>query len=221
MTKDEQMLILMKVLDKKEYLTAKMKTMLYDVGVRYWGKTDYLYRIYKAFIQQKPDYTEHNEFISYETRENGLYLICDDEEMPITKKKLKDILISYIDICEKILPLGTLVELKKDKMKEIAPIEAENLRVIITHRFLDYTDTTYFHYAGVPYPTGMLGSQNVLHFSSALIEEVIQEGYTDELEEGFVYLMKEEFLVDQNMHSVGFSTEDEKRLLKERMESNE
>ncbi|RDU24555.1 DUF4176 domain-containing protein [Anaerosacchariphilus polymeriproducens] len=221
MTKEQQMTLLIQVLDKKEYLPGKMKTGLYHVGNRYWGKTDYLYRMYKALLQQKPEFRENNEFISYETREDGLYFICEEEELPITRRKLKNLLISYIDVCEKILPLGTLVELKSEFMKEAAPQGSDNLKIIITHRFLDYTDSTYFHYAGVPYPTGMLGSQNVIHLSSALIQSVIQEGFADEMEETYVHLMKEEFLVDRDMHSVGFATEEEKNELRERMESNE
>jgi len=116
------------------------------------------------------------------------------------------------EICRKtMLPLGSVVDLKKSAYAKTPRInEIDELRMVIAYRFLGREeDSHYFPYAGVVYPTGMLGQKEVLYFTRPLIENVVREGYHDEKEDAYVYLMKQELVVEKGKNSFGYAKPEE------------
>ena len=116
-----------------------------------------------------------------------------------------------LDLLEDTLPLGSVVDLKKSAYKNVPEAsEVEHIRMVITYRFLGKEeDSHYFPYAGVVYPTGMLGRKEVLYFTRPLVEKVVREGYRDEQEDAYVYLMKKELVIEKGKNSFGYATKEE------------
>lgn len=79
-----------------------------------------------------------------------------------------------------ILPLGTVVKLKKE-------INSENeSKFIIVGRFMiDQTTNEMAEYMGYVFPYGYQGQEAIVFFNSEHIEEVIFEGYLNEEEREF------------------------------------
>jgi hypothetical protein len=126
------------------------------------------------------------------------------------KEEILCYLAILIDVMDDILPLGSVVDLKKEHLKKMKNIEKiENVRIVITHRFLLHSKNRfYFPYAGVIYPLGSMGEERTLHFTSSFIERVVHRGYSDEQEKAFVLMMKQDLLCRQKMQSFGFAPKD-------------
>lgn len=124
------------------------------------------------------------------------------------------------NIFEEILPLGSVVDLKKEilerQLKEISKVE--KVRIVITNRFLNYTSHGYFTYAGVVYPIGMLHANEVIHFAPSMIQEVVSKGYADDMERAYTLFMKRELIVNQKIRSYEFASEAESKELLKYME---
>ena len=136
----------------------------------------------------------------------------------VKKDGLQKVLAHVIDIMEPIHPLGTVVTLQKQYLEKIFNTsKIEEVRVVIVQRFITIEDT-YFTYAGVVYPVGNLGHKEYINFTSDLIESVIQTGYTDIQEETFVFMVKKELLIDGQLVSIGYATEEQRNVVQERME---
>ena len=80
---------------------------------------------------------------------------------------------------------------------------------------------SYFQYAGAIYPVGLVGDGRTIHFSTALIDKVLKEGYSDEQEEAYIYVVKEELLIDKNMNSFGFAPKEDLEEYKRRAMKND
>ena len=103
------------------------------------------------------------------------------------------------------------MQVNKKYFKGILPVdELEELRVIITYRFVPLTNSCYIPYVGALYPVGNMGIlKNDIHFTPRAIEKVVQLGYHDEKELAFLFEIKNKFLIQNGKHSSGFATKDE------------
>lgn len=205
--------ILVKWLAKLSFLGKEQKRLLFEVGCIYRNNIEFLYQIYGAIATDQKQLKDEVHNITYKCEGDDHVLVYRGEDLVFTEEQLKTILIGIIDIMEEILPLGSVVDLKKDFLKDIlANIDkVEQVRVVIIDRFLHRKDEkSYFTYAGVLYPIGILKQQEHLNFTSALIEQVVQKGYSDKQEEAYVFLMKNELILENGMHSIGFLTDAER-----------
>ena len=213
--------LLMQWLDKKDFLSGKDKSTLFEIGCNCLSNVDTLYNLNKAVIKRQDTLTEEDGELILKAEEGRNTLIYGDKKIEFTELQLREILAGMIDILEKILPLGTVVDLKKKYLqKHISVDSIQNIRLVITHRFLyREEDTVYFPYAGVVYPLGMLVDNKVIHFTPSLIEKVVHTGYSDGQDEAYIYMMKQELILEKGMHSYGFSTEEEQSVLQNRLEA--
>ena len=137
-----------------------------------------------------------NETISFE---------CKEEEF-------KNIVSGVVDIMMELLPLGTVIDLKKEHFSEYFPVdEIDNLRFVIESRY-SYVDKSnlFFPYGGIVYPVGRMVEQSVMYFTPPLIERVVYKGYTDEVEEAYEIEMKKELVIEKRKKSIAFGSEKEK-----------
>ena len=198
-------------LEKDDELKDTEKRTLTEVAVCYKEDISFLMKVYEAFVENDRFVQDEENDVRYE-REKDLYILSlEGQEVCLRKEKFRKILISMLDILEDTLPLGTVVDLKKDIYKSVPEMEkVDNIRMVITHRFLKRAGSTYYYpYAGVVYPTGMLGYQEIFHFTRPVVDKIVQQGYRDEQEEVFSYLMKKELIVDEGGNTVGFATKEE------------
>jgi hypothetical protein len=212
--------LLIQWLDKNDFLTEKDKNILFELGCKCLGNTAPLYILNKAVIERQEILTDENDGLMLKAEDGTNTLIYGDKVVEFTEKQLRRTLSGMIDILEEIQPLGTVADLKKEYMQNHIPVnEIENIRVVITDRFLyREDDTAYFPYAGVVYPVGMFDN-NKIHFTPAMIEKVVYKGFSDRQDETYIYLMKQELILEKSMHSYGFSTEEERDILKKRIET--
>ena len=202
-------------LGNKEYLSVFDVPKLDAFGEETYHNTALLYEIYeKLMSEDEMSGGMQSGEAKYGIRGNDdgtRTLSIDGREINLPFDEMKELIQGLSDIGEDTLPLGSTVELDKDFMSRNIPAVASvpSIRVIITHRFLSYTDKVYYPYAGVLYPIGMLGRTEVLHFSAPMIKEVIHRGYSDEAEDEYVYMMKKELILERDMHSAGFATREE------------
>ena len=66
----------------------------------------------------------------------------------------------------------------------------------------------FYPYGAVIYPIG-LAEGKVISFTPALIERVVYTGYSDEVDEEFIFQMKQLLIIQQRRKSVGFATKQE------------
>lgn len=196
--------ILIKWLAKLSFLGKEQKRLLFEVGCIYRSNIQFLYKIYGAIATNQKQLKDEEHNITYKCEGDNHVLVYQGEALVFKEEQLKTILVRIIDIMEEILPLGSVVDLKKDFLKDILANtdKVEQVRVVIINRFLHQKgDASYFTYAGVLYPIGALMQQEQLHFTSALIENVVHKGYSDKQEEAYVFLMKNELILENGMHS--------------------
>lgn len=163
--------------------------------------TEKLYEIYKKVLTcNREAYTE--------------------QEITMSKEQWKYLISGAIELLQRILPLGSVVDLKKEKLQEKLPKleKVEHIRIVITQRFLSYTKTGYFTYAGVVYPVGNIQGKQIIHFNPLMIEKMVQKGYEDEQDAAYVYLMKKEYVLQNGMRNYEFASEEESHQLISQME---
>lgn len=199
------------MLTNRNRLTEQERNILYQEGLKYEQNVSFLYALNECLVEEGRFLEDEENGTVYERERDKHFLISDKQEIEFSYREIKDLVASMIDIFEDILPLGSVVALKKDYMNQVPQIqEVEEVRIVITHRYLFQEDSRYyFPYAGVVYPTGMLGRKEVLNFTSALIEKVVHRGFSDEQEEGYHYLMKRELILERSMHSFAFADKKE------------
>lgn len=181
-----------------------------DFGEYYLEDSRFLYEILGALKSEYIVLQDQKNDIRFKKEENTCELSVDNEQIKLNITDMKKLMISLITIMEDILPLGSIVDLKKEYFSnETLRNKVENIRMVITHRFLSKEGTNvYFPYAGVVYPTGMLGREEVLYFTPTLIETVVHKGYEDIQEIVYVSQMKREYIIENKMISCGFANKE-------------
>ena len=190
-----------------ERLTEQERNVLHLAGLKYEGNVSFLYTLNECLVEGCKFIEDEEHDIQYERDRENHFLISDRQEIQFTYQEIRELVASMIDIFEEVFPLGSLVVLKKEHMDKVPNIrEVEEVRIVVTHRYLFQENSRYyFPYAGVVYPTGMLGRKEVLNFTSALVEKVLHKGYRDEQEDAYHYLMKHELIIERGMHSFAFA----------------
>lgn len=171
------------------------------------------YMIYQSIMKDEHYLFDESTGITYRKREGEYQLIWHKQLFKFGREEIRSLIISLIQIFEEVLPLGSIVDLKKSYLENMIPLDGVGkIRLVILHRFVNESPEGMFYpYSGTIYPTGIPGSSRQINFSPALIERVVYKGFHDEQEDAYVYLMKKEFLIDRQLKSVGFADEDERK----------
>lgn len=197
-------------MDNTELIQDKYKETMAKIATTYMSDTSFLFRVYQGFRENERFIEDEATGIRYERDGSDYILSSEGRECIFDRDSFHRIMAAYLDLLEDTLPLGTVVDLRKDIFKHVKELdEVKTLRFVITHRFLGRKeDKCYFPYAGVVYPTGMLGQNEVYHFTRPMVDRVVHMGYRDEMEDAFVYLMKNEFVAEKGKMTYGYATDD-------------
>jgi len=209
-------------MEQMDYIPERWYDTLGMIAGIYVNDTSFLFKVYEAFIARDRFVEDMKNDVYYE-RDGGDHILSyKGEKCMFEEAEFKRVLVSMLDLLEDTLPLGTVVDLKKsvyEGVEELAKVE--NIRIVVTYRFLNSGDDNYyFPYAGVIYPTGMLGAEEVMYFTRSLVENVIQRGFRDQDEETYVSLMKKELVIEKGKNSFGFATAEEIELLSQQMKGD-
>lgn len=182
-----------------------------------------LYRMYESlWTEGKQIFTVDGQ-LAFTVTPERIWVTDGHEDVECAAEEWKHIIGRGIAFLEELLPLGSVVELKKEYMEDHMPVlkKAGKVRIVITERYLSYTGNSYFPYAGVPYPTGTFASSRRLVFSPALVDKVLLTGFTDEQEQAYQYLMKQEYLLEKEMDMCGFEPAEERERMQKMMEEED
>ena len=169
------------------------------------------YQMNKMIVLGEGQVLDNDLGINFICKNGNCMLKTNLGELCLSNNDFRKVIAGIVDIYEDIYPLGTVVDLNKKYFKGILPVdEVEELRIIITYRFVPLTESSYIPYVGALYPVGNMGIlKNDLHFTPRAIEKVVQIGYQDEKELAFLFEIKNKFLIQNGKHSSGFATKDE------------
>lgn len=132
------------------------------------------------------------------------------------KLPMKDFMLwlSYTDLLlAPVLPLGSLVELDRDLLPQGLISAMEDAKVpfmatIMGRRIISGPDDKeYIDYLASIYPYGMRLDVEPLFIPSYLISRVVQEGYSDVLDQNYVDKQYRRDYFQHNIFSITYSTE--------------
>ncbi|MCL2492559.1 MAG: DUF4176 domain-containing protein [Clostridiales bacterium] len=156
--------------------------------------------------------------LSAEKYGEDVFFDFGDKGLQLGKEDFFLFLSLVSDIFLPILPLGSVVGLKKDALKKMGLPDDYSPDLVIVDRYLAVPDAgIYFPYSGVVYPLGSFGTERKIYFGPQLIEKVIFPGYADRREKPFHALMKEEYILERRLHSMSFAGEQEGAILQSKL----
>ena len=199
-------------MEQADYIPERLYDTLGMIAGFYLKDTSFLFKLYKAFVERRRFLEDEKNDVFYEREDDYYILSYQGKACGFEEADFKSLLVSMLDLFEDTLPLGTVVDLKKSVYEGVAELEkVENIRMVVTYRFLNTeSDSHFFPYAGVVYPTGMLAEfPEVVYFTLPLVERIVHKGYRDKDELAFVYLMKKELVIDKGKNSFGYATPEE------------
>ncbi|MBA4538735.1 DUF4176 domain-containing protein [Bacillus aquiflavi] len=176
-----------------------------------------LQQLYQAYKKQLPafDFQCSQRTILYTYEGTSCTIAYLGKQFSLEEEAFARLLSNTIEIMREVLPLGSIVELDPAYFKPDRHATSPS-KVVITGRFVSpKNDHSYFPYVGVLYPIGEIKAGAQIHFTAPLIKKVIHQGYKDEMEEAFVFLMKQELIVEKDMNSIEFSHHDMNKLQQE------
>lgn len=223
-TRGDYMEIFEEWIETLDFLEGELEETIKELANKYKTNVSFLYSINQCLVNKTGALEDKRKGTRYEYQEEESILAFGTKSLRLPHKQMKQVIAGMIDIFEDILPLGTVVDLKKDYFAKVMPdIEkVDNFRVVITYRFLHYEGgNVYFPYAGLIYPVGATIPPTMIHFTPMTIEKVVHMGFSDEFEQAFVMKEKIEHIVENKMHSVTFSDEEEISQLSEKIKGSE
>lgn len=196
---------------QNQQLTRPAKELLFQLAVDAIKSNLSLMEFYLAIKNKSNSFLDSSKKFLYQRNEDDTVRLehCQQQQT-YERKQLLETVGDLMELTDVILPLGSLVQLKKEAFGAISGIERiENLRVVIIHRFIRQDEHSYFTYGGVIYPVANFNGNQILKFSPALIEKVLHKGFRDEQEDAYVYLMKQEMILQSDIHMVGLREKEE------------
>lgn len=219
MTKEEyRMMLWEEYVQQAPFIEAVRKEGCIRLGRAFVkGDVSFPYEVYFAFQEKERFRLDESLGLEYERDGEEYFLRHQGEEWAFEGAELKGFLEHLIGIFEEVLPLGSVVDLKKEFLEETVPLQdVERVRAVIVMRYVgESPEGFYYPYAGTLYPIGMPGSRKLIEFTPALIEKVVWRGYSDEQEDAYVYLMKRELMLERGLRSMGFADKGEREAYRE------
>lgn len=197
----------------KRYTTLdnNQVNMLMDIKDAIQSDLSLLYTMNKYIVEGNGEIADKALNIEFICREGKCGLYTDKGEIIMEASEFRRILAAMIDIYEDMYPLGTVLDLKKEYYRDMLPVdEVEHIRVVVNYRFVPVSEDMYIPYVGSVYPIGNNGKNTTgIHFTPMTVEKVVHMGYMDEEETAYLFQCKLALIVENNMHSTGFATDEE------------
>jgi hypothetical protein len=186
--------------------------------VNYRSDPSFLYEVIGLLEDGKPHdaLEDTTRSIRYGRFEDGLFVEIPSFSQTVPTEAARFVLRLFIDLLQDYLPLGSVVDLKKELLASVSAFDrATTLRFVITQRFCPLPGTDAFYpYGSVVYPLGRLqDQQQSLYFTAPLIAQVVHKGFFDETEFAYMLAMKHELILKRGCCSAGLLSAQERALL--------
>ena len=195
-------------LSKLEFLNEEEQYFIKSISNKYCNdNVQQLYKFNEAIYNNEENYIDFNTGFSFQKINADYIITLENKTLKLEKEEFTKIIQGMIDILEDILPLGSVVRLKKKYLNKLVDNnEIDAADVVIVNRFsISDNINAYYHYTAIVYPLGVIGEARGINFTSNLIEDVIYKGFSDEREDTYIYLMKKELLIKNEMTSFCFA----------------
>ena len=208
-------------LKRKECFSKDTKAFLLGTGLQLAEDEEALLGLFAFYQDEGATVWERASAapLFFEKQGENILLRSGASEIRIMKSVFFSYLALVSDIFLAPLPLGSCVRLKEGAFSAMPDMpEGYAPEAVVTDRYIAIPEAgIYFPYTGVVYPLGAFGTQQMIHFGPQLIEDTLHGGYTDEREEAFHELMKEEYILEKGLHSMSFATGEEAETLRKIM----
>lgn len=173
------------------------RAILEQVGQSLISQGDAFRRLQLAIVKKESFYSYNSLLgtsvtMKFDWEQERVTLAYLGSELVLSMKDFR-VWLSYTDLLlAPILPLGSLVELDRELLPEELVSEMEKAKVpfmamIMGRRLLsEPDDREYIDYLASIYPYGLRLDVEPLFIPSYLISQVIQEGYSDTLDQSYV-----------------------------------
>jgi len=198
-------------LQEADYLGDRKERVM-PIGEQFFDDVSFLYEIYPLIGTGSVKRKDRKSGIVFETGEGDSHLFrLGKNTVSLSTGQIRTLTADMTGLFEEVLPIGSIVDLRKDVLGRHMDVSGvENFRVAVVKRFMEKGERYFYPYGAVVYPVGNTGKGKLLSFSSALIERIVFAGYSDEIEEAFIFQKKQEFIIRQHRRSAGLSGEEEK-----------
>lgn len=188
-----------------QVLQKEQAGFLYEIAADSIQDNTTLTQLYIAIRNQSDTFSDNTGRLQYKMKEGTVTLTYKNVKCNFEETMLLNTISDLIELTEPILPLGSLVQLRKELFAGAVDISRlDTIRVVITHRFVRENEETYYTYGGVVYPVANFNGKEILKFTPSLIEKTLHKGYQDEQEDAYIYLMKQEYILEKDIHMAGF-----------------
>ena len=197
--------LLREYMKNNQVLQKEQAGFLYEIAADSIPDNTTLTQLYIAIRNQSEPFSDNTGRLQYKTKDGTATLTYKNVKCSFEETMLLNTISDLIELTEHILPLGSLVQLRKELFAGAVDISRlDTIRVVITHRFVRENEETYYTYGGVVYPVANFNGKEILKFTPSLIEKTLHKGYQDEQEDAYIYLMKQELILEKNIHMAGF-----------------
>lgn len=193
------------------YLSEEEKSIIKKIIKQVGNDLSIFYNMNKYIVLGKGEIQNKELQLSFACSEKNIYLKSSYGDIEMDAEEFRKIIAAIIDIYEVVYPVGTVVDLDKNYFKHRFNVdEIDDLRVVISHRYVPYGENMYIPYMGIHYPFGPLPvANNGVLFTPRAIKKVVHMGYSDEEEKAFLYKVKEAFIIEGNKQSTSFLVDNE------------
>lgn len=207
--------LLMEWLARYSTLSKEEYSIFFNIRRLAYNNLDVFYTMNKIILSGVGEFRDDDLQIQFSCYNNYAILYSSYGTIKISSSLFRETISCIVAIYEKIYPLGTVVDLKKEYFKGVLPIDdLDHIRVIIQARFVEYIDTLYIPYIGAIYPIGNMDTlMSNIHFTTKAIKNVLFEGYSNDEEIAYLFQKKNELLIEKNRHSTAFATIEELKSL--------
>lgn len=207
--------LLIEWLGRYSALSDEEKEIFLNIKRLVQDNLEIFYTMNRIIVRGEGEFRDDNLGVQFNCYNNCAMLDSSYGSIRLEDSLCRRIISVIIDIYEKIYPLGTVVDLKKEYYRGLFPVDnMDHIRVVIQSRFIECLDTIYVPYVGIVYPIGNVDTMtSVLHFTPKAIENVVHMGYSDDEEIAYLFQKKNELLLENNKHSTAFATLEELKML--------
>ena len=183
--------------------------------LQYKSDVSALYSVASLFDNpETSNFEDKGRQILYALESETLHIRRSEKDVVFPRETALKAIQIMIDMLDDYLPLGSVVDLRKDLLNQDIPLDkVENIRFVITRRFACAPNcTAFFPYGGTIYPLSGFDDDKLMYFTPALVDRVVHTGFADEAELAYCAFMKNELVATRGFCSMGFADEEQRKL---------
>jgi hypothetical protein len=180
--------------------------------VSYKSDTSYLTGVHRRLMSGVGEFKviDEQRRHEYELYSGKLYVITGHGDWSYTLEQACKAIQVMVDMMEPYLPLGSAVELMREGASDPGAEAGDGmLTVVVTQRMPALEESpVFFNYGAAVYPFGLYTGSGTVYFPTMLISQELHRGWSDDGDEAYMAMMKQELVIKRGYASFGFVSEE-------------